>query len=82
MHCIRPGDIILAQFEVPDRVILQAFKNAKACGATTLLNPAPIRAIRRDIRDLTDLLVVNEHELAALAETPIDTHDDASLFAV
>lgn len=77
---IEAGDIVLAQFEVPDDVIRKAFKKARDCGATTMLNPAPVRAIDCDIRQLTDLLVVNEHELAALSGAAIDADNDESVF--
>lgn len=77
---IAAGDIVLAQFEIPDDVIAKAFGIAKQRGATTILNPAPVRAIGQDIRDLTDLIVVNEHELAALSKSAIDAGDDDTVF--
>lgn len=73
---IDAGDIVLAQFEIPDPVILSAFNKAKAAGATTLLNPAPVRNIAPAIAQLTDLLVVNEHELAALSGQTVAAADD------
>lgn len=77
---IGPGDIVLAQFEIPDAVILQAFNKAKACGAMTLLNPAPVRAVAPGIREVTDIIVVNEHELAELSGTSVDAGNDESIF--
>lgn len=77
---IEAGDIVLAQFEIPDDVIQKAFTIAKGCGATTLLNPAPVRPIPLDIRALTDLLVVNEHELSALSGLSISVDNDATIF--
>ncbi|MGR9046887.1 MAG: ribokinase [Gammaproteobacteria bacterium] len=77
---IEPGDLVLAQFEIPDAVILKAFNKAKACGAMTLLNPAPVRAVAPGIREVTDIIVVNEHELAELSDTPVDAGNDESVF--
>jgi len=77
---IEAGDIVLAQFEIPDDVIQKAFTKAKDCGATTLLNPAPVRPIPLELRRLTDLLVVNEHELAALSDVSISVDNDATIF--
>lgn len=78
---VEAGDIVLAQFEIPDQVIEKAFKKAKDCGATTILNPSPARAIARNIKDLTDLLVLNEHELAELSGTAINLESDDAIFA-
>ncbi|MGZ4960439.1 MAG: ribokinase, partial [Methylomonas sp.] len=77
---VEAGDIVLAQFEVPDQVISQAFRKARDRGAMTILNPAPVRAIDSDIRQLTDLLVINEHELAELAGADINAENDESVF--
>lgn len=78
---ITADDIVLAQFEVPDPVIAKVFKKAKNCGAMTLLNPAPVRTIPSDIRELADLIVVNEHELAHLTGIAVNIDDDTSVFA-
>ncbi|MGR9114490.1 MAG: ribokinase [Gammaproteobacteria bacterium] len=77
---IESGDIVLSQFEIPDNVIEKVFKKAKNCGATTLLNPAPVRAITPDIRNLTDLIVVNELELKALSGKRINTKHIETVF--
>lgn len=77
---VEAGDIVLAQFEVPDDVIRKAFKKAREYGAMTMFNPSPVRAINNDIRDLTDVMVVNEHELAALSGVEIDADNDESIF--
>ncbi|WP_305908983.1 ribokinase [Methylomarinum sp. Ch1-1] len=77
---IEQGDIVLAQFEIPDTVIEKTFNKAKAVGAMTILNPTPVRTINADIRNSTDLIVVNEHELAALSGREIDVHKDDTIF--
>lgn len=75
------GDIVLSQFEVPDMVIAQAFTKAKSLGAITMLNPAPIRNVSHTIREHTDILIVNEHELAQLSNTLVESEDDHTVFA-
>ncbi len=77
---INEGDIVLAQFEVPDEVILKVFGKAKDRGAITLLNPTPVRTINEGIKELTDTLVVNEHELKELSATFVDVNNDESVF--
>lgn len=58
-----PGDHVLAQFEVPDAFIEAGFRLARARGARTILNPAPMKPLTPALLDLTDVLVLNEHEL-------------------
>lgn len=77
---IEAGDLVLAQFEIPDAAIRSAFEKAQACGAKTLLNPAPVRPIDPEIQSLTDVLILNEHELAALSGLTIDPDCEASVF--
>jgi len=77
---IEKNDLVLAQFEIPDDVIRKTFEKAKQFGAKTLLNPAPVRPICPQIHNLTDLLIVNEHELAALSGLTIDVNDDTAIF--
>jgi ribokinase len=52
----------LAHFELADAPILSAFRLARACGASTYLNPSPWRTIEPELLALTDVLVVNESE--------------------
>lgn len=66
------GDIVVAPFEVPDAFIRHGFARARAAGARTLLNPAPMRRHGPDILGLTDILVLNETEFTEL--TGHDAH--------
>ncbi|MGE0315186.1 MAG: ribokinase [Lautropia sp.] len=73
----RAGDLIgasrlvLAQLEVPHAAVAAAFRIARAAGATTVLNAAPAGdALPPALLALTDLLIVNETEAAALAAVP------------
>jgi ribokinase len=65
------ADVALAQFEVPVATTVAALAHARAQGATTVLNAAPARPMSRELSDLVDVLVVNEVELNAIADTSI-----------
>jgi ribokinase len=73
---IEAGDIVLAQFETPQLVTLGAFRVARQVRATTILNPAPFLPFTGGLADLVDILVLNETELALLADV-----DDAATIA-
>ena len=84
---IRPADIadvtfdsndsVVSQFEVPQDTIKVAFEQAKASGASTLLNPAPAGDFIEGLQALVDYLIVNETELALLAQREVPTSDDS-----
>lgn len=72
------GDIAVSQFEIPLPAIAAFFKNARAAGATTILNPAPAIEFGGELLDLVDILILNESELGVLAKTALcDSDDDA-----
>ncbi len=58
--------VILAQLEVPLPTVEAALAAGRACGATTILNPAPARRLSPSLIALCDVLIPNEHELAIL----------------
>ncbi|CAM3581623.1 Ribokinase [Deinococcus saxicola] len=58
---------LLMQQELPPEITLEAAKRASAAGLMVLLNAAPSRNTSPELLRLTDHLLVNEHELAALA---------------
>src|ERR1043166_1592395 len=60
------NDIAVSQFEIPQAAIRAFFTRARAAGATTILNPAPMLAFERDLLDLVDVLILNETELGVL----------------
>ena len=62
-----PGDHVLAQLELPADIVRDYFARAKAAGATTVLNTAPALPVPDDLFDLSDILILNETELAAYA---------------
>ncbi len=65
---IAAGDVVLSQFEIPLATIQQLFTRARAIGATTILNPAPAQRCAREVLALTDVLILNETELAFFAD--------------
>ena len=76
---VASGDIVVAQFEVPDGIIAEAFAKARRAGARTILNAAPARPMPVGLLPLVDILVVNETELAAAVGKPVDGADIAAV---
>jgi ribokinase len=60
-------DVVVGQLEVPQAATLAAFRAARQRGAPTVLNPAPAEPLSAELLAVTDWLVPNEHEAAALA---------------
>ncbi len=63
---IPPTRVVLAQLEIPLDAIIEAFRLAKAAGATTVLNPAPAAELPDELLELTDIVIPNEHEVTLL----------------
>lgn len=61
---ITTATVLLAQLEVPVETIGQALRIA---AGTRILNAAPAQPLPRDLLDLVDVLIVNEHEVSVLA---------------
>jgi ribokinase len=72
------GDVAVSQFEIPRPAISAFFSRARAAGATTILNPAPMVALGRDLLDLVDILILNETELGLLANADLSDGADPS----
>jgi ribokinase len=60
--------VVLTQGEIPVASTLRALTVARELGATTILNPAPVRDFPAAIFSLVDYLVPNEHEAQELVE--------------
>jgi ribokinase len=76
--------ILITQMELPIPTTLKAMELAKKTGGKTILNFAPVpTVITRDMLDalvaVTDVLIVNEHELAALCMILDIANDGAAL---
>ena len=61
------GDVLLLQHEVPTAVSRRAAEVARAAGAAVLWNAAPAPTSPDQLLHV-DVLIVNEHELAAIAD--------------
>ncbi len=60
----RRGEIWVAQFETPVAATVALLRKARAAGATTILNLAPMVPHPARLRKLVDIAVLNEIELA------------------
>jgi|SRR5579883_1366858 ribokinase len=60
----RRGEIWVAQFETPLATTEAAFRKARAVGARTILNLAPMVSFPKRLMKLVDIAVLNEIELA------------------
>ena len=73
-----PGEVVVAQFEIPQATVMAAFTAAHSAGAITVLNPAPAMAMTEGLAELVDILVVNESETSLLSgrqlapDAPVD----------
>ena len=77
LAAIRSADVLVAQLEIPVQAVIQAATEAHKCGVLFVLNATPVDDVPRALLRLTDLLVVNELEAAALAGGPDQSTDAA-----
>jgi ribokinase len=83
------GDLLLLQLETPVPLVRHAAHTAAAAGCAVVLNAAPVPDSVYGLFDHVDLLVVNEHELASIANLvrgttgapPAAREDDMALLA-
>ena len=74
-HALEPGHLpvldpfshLLLQLEIPINTVAAYARSARAAGVTVALNAAPAQALDDDLLALVDLLIVNEGELASIA---------------
>ena len=80
LRAASPYDILLGQLETPMPTVVAAFAEAKCVGATTILDPAPIRALPPELVPAIDFITPNQIEAASLLGCPKDpprSFDDA-----
>lgn len=65
------GAWLLAQLELDPDFVLAAFRAAQARGAATVLNAAPAVEVPEGLLAATDILIVNETELARYSGLPV-----------
>jgi ribokinase len=63
---LRPGDVVLLGFEVPDAAVVAGARAAAEAGARAILNPAPARDLPAGVLEAGVLLTPNGLEAAAL----------------
>lgn len=76
---VDPG-VVVGQLEVPQPATAAAFSAARERGVPTLLNPAPAAPISAELLAVTDWLLPNEVEFAALTDGS-SAQEDAALLA-
>ena len=75
---IESAHVLLCQMEIPMECNLEALRIArKSTGVLTMLNPAPSGPVSDEILHLTNLLVPNESEAAALSGLPVTNVEEA-----
>lgn len=73
----RPSDVVVAQLEVNLDAVQTLFRVARRWGATTILNPSPVRALGRKILAETSILIANQHEASALGGIEVRDSESA-----
>lgn len=68
--------VAVTQLETPLETVVAFLTRSKACGALTVLNPAPARALPESLFKVIDLLTPNETELSALTGLPTQTDEE------
>ena len=69
--------VLVAQLETPIPATLEAFRLAKGGDTRTLLNPAPAADLPEELLTLTDVLIPNELEAAALTGQAVGSPEAA-----
>jgi ribokinase len=78
---IAASSVFLAQLETNMAAVEYGLKLARELGATTILNPAPARALPEHIYPLCDYLTPNESEAATLTGSQLQSVEDAAAAA-
>ena len=72
---LEKADFLVAQFETPQAVTVDLFRQAKAHGVVTILNPAPAHSIDPQLFEYTDLIIPNETEAEKLTGVAVTDRD-------
>lgn len=73
--------VVLAQGEIPLDAVAAAMRAGRARGALTMLNPAPVFDIPREVMAHVDVIIPNETETTELTGLPTTTRVDAAMAA-
>lgn len=74
---INDCDVIVAQFETPSEITMEAFRYAKSKGITTILNPAPAKVVDKNLLKYADIIVPNETEAYELTGILVEDLESA-----
>jgi ribokinase len=69
---IKKASLIVAQFETPIEITIEAFRIAKENGVTTILNPAPAKEVPNELLKLTDIIIPNETETFEITKIEVN----------
>lgn len=61
---------VLTQLEIPLEAVAEGLRQGRGAGATCILDPAPARALPKEILQLVDIATPNENEACILAGVP------------
>ena len=76
MQAIGDFDVLVMPLETPLETIYTAAQIASQKGIKVLLNPAPAQVLETDLLELVDVLLPNEHEVALMTDTPLQSAAD------
>lgn len=75
-NILKPGDIVVAQLEIPMESVMEIGKIANEKGNAFILNAAPASRLPAQLMESVNLLVVNESELATIMEREMATLEE------
>lgn len=71
------ANVVLVSQEIPADTVQRALALGREHGCVTILNPAPARAVPDEVLGLTDILIPNRAEAAALSGQPVTSLAEA-----
>lgn len=74
---IKNCDVIIAQYETPSEITVEAFDYAKSQGIITILNPAPAKKLDEKLLKCTDIIIPNETEAYEITGIIVDDLESA-----
>jgi ribokinase len=74
------SNILLLQLEIPLESVIRAVELAKKHGVQTILNPAPIQKLPKELLEMVDYLTPNEHEQTLLFDSIEGTEEELAKF--
>lgn len=74
---IKDCDVLIAQYETPSEITIEAFNYAKSQGIITILNPAPAKKLDEKLLKCTDIIIPNETEAYEITGIIVDDLESA-----